>query len=395
MLEITTLGKFSVKINGKSVDEYFRKTKRLLQLLNLFIIARSKPISVNYICDSIWGDEDDFDTQKALQNLIYRFRRVFIENGMPDGIAYTNKMYSLSDSLDISVDVYKLEDNYNRALSNDIDIDEKTKLLQEIIELYNGEYIFNSISDDNMSYNASVRYKRIFIDTACILSDIYSENSSHDEMMQLCNKVIAIEPLEEAIYSRIVEAMLIKGEAGKAISVLEDYFELLYRETGSRASDSINNLYKKLKGSTDSLKNNAEKIFGELQEVNSLEQALFCSFDVFKDIYRYEMRQLDRRIYSISLVILEICSLSKEEMSDKILQKSRKILNECCFKTLRKDDVFSGYSKTQTVLMLIIKHENDAQIVIERLKNKFNNNVKHDNTYLKVITHNTLPLKLQ
>ena len=100
----------------------------------------------------------------------------------------------------------------------------------------------------------------------------------------------------------------------------------------------------------------------------------------------YRGCQLDRRAYSISLVILEICGSAKEEISDKILQKSKKTLNECCFQTLRRGDVFSSYSRTQTVVMLVVANESDESKVINRLRDKFNSSVKHENTYLTAET---------
>lgn len=382
MVEIITLGNFQIKINGVVVSDNFKRTTRLLQLLNLLIINRNKPLSVNTICESIWNADTDTATGKALHNLIYRLRTFFSEHNEPDCIAYNNKTYMLVNSADLTIDVHVLEDCYSGISNPTVTSEEKIGLLEKITGLHNGEYMSNLTCDDISSYSAGNRYRRIFTESVCMLSDIYIEKNEYDKMFSLCEKAILLEPLEELIYHRIIKGMRDKGRDVQALNLVENYFEILYREAGIRASDTMNVLYKELKSKTNTSKSDVVKIADELKEASSLDKAMFCSFDVFKDIFRYELRQISRRKYNIALILVDINGGKDEVLPYKMLYKAQRSFHECCMQILRKGDVFAGYSKSQSVLMLTIMNETDVDIIIPRLRNRFYSLIMGDKVYL-------------
>lgn len=382
MVEIRTLGNFIIKINGKTVSEGLKKTSKLLQLLNLFIINVNKPMSINLICDSIWK-EDNTDTNKALQNLIYRLRHIFEENSVQDCFVYNHRTYMLTTSPDWQIDVCLMEEYYNQALSQAPTPDEKIKLLERAVDLYNGEYMLNLVSDDPHTYAATHRYKRMFIEIVCTLSDLYLEKDEYDKMFLVCDKAIALEPLQEPIYLRIIKGMRDKGKNAQAVNMIEDYFDILYREMGIRASDTLNNIYMELKSNTVYSKRDVEHIINELKEINSLNKALYCHFDAFRDIYRYESRQSARSKKVIVLILIEINGKKNEGLPEKSLSRARKSLHECCMLTLRKGDVFADYSKSQIIIMLTVMNESDTDGIVSRLSSGFYAHIRNEQIYLK------------
>ena len=383
MVEIITLGDFNIRINGNNVSEYFRKTKKLIQLLSLLIVNRSKPIPAETICETIWTDSDRQDTNKALQNLVYRLRTIFADNGVSDFILFNNKTYRINDAHDITIDAYKIEDAYNAAIRASAEKHEKIDLLMQITELYNGDFIFNLINDDKQSFSAASRYKRMYVESVCLLSDIYLDEKDFDRIFQICDKAINLEPLEEPIYFRFIEAMRARGLTAQAIGLIENYQDVLYRETGANISEAMNSIYKTIKGAERNTAYDTGQVLNELMELNTLDNAMFCTFDVFKDIFRYEMRQTKRRCYLIVLILIEMYGAKDVILPAKTLTKAKKILNECCMLALRKGDVFASYSKSITSVMIAAQVEKDADGVIKRVRDMFYNRFKGERVFLK------------
>jgi len=386
MIEITTLGNFLIKVNGNVVSESFKRTTKLLQLLNLLIINRGRPLAASSICEVIWGEDLEGDTFKALHNLVYRLRNILMDGTGVDCIIYNNKTYMLNTAMDLQVDVYLAEDYYNKATKPYLTPEEKIDLLEKSVGLYNGEYLLHLICDDTQSYSAVTRYKRIFIEAVCLLADLYMENDEYEKTFLICDKAIALEPLEEAVYLRMIKAMCDKGKEAQAISLMENYFNILYNEVGIRASDTLNNIYKKLKRNNSPSTYDVGQILEELKEISSLNKALFCNFEAFRDIYRYESRQSARREYAIVLILIDIYGDRNGDLPEKTLSKAKKSLYECCMLTLRKGDMFADYSKSQVILMVTLAAEADTTRIIARISEQFYLRTQRDRVHLKFDT---------
>ena len=386
MIEITTLGNFLIKVNGNVVSESFKRTTKLLQLLNLLIINRGRPLAASSICEVIWGEDLEGDTFKALHNLVYRLRNILMDGTGVDCIIYNNKTYMLNTAMDLQVDVYLAEDYYNKATKPYLTPEEKIDLLEKSVGLYNGEYLLHLICDDTQSYSAVTRYKRIFIEAVCLLADLYMENDEYEKTFLICDKAIALEPLEESVYLRMIKGMCDKGKEAQAISLMENYFNILYNEVGIRASDTLNNIYKKLKRNNSPSTYDVGQILEELKEISSLNKALFCNFEAFRDIYRYESRQSARREYAIVLILIDIYGDRNGDLPEKTLSKAKKSLYECCMLTLRKGDMFADYSKSQVILMVTLAAEADTTRIIARISEQFYLRTQRDRVHLKFDT---------
>jgi DNA-binding SARP family transcriptional activator len=383
MIEITTLGNFSIKVNENIVSESLKRTTKLLQLLNLLIINKNRPLAASSICEAIWGEEQNGDTYKALHNLVYRLRQILADGDGADCISYNNKTYMLNTAVDLQIDIYLMEECYNKALRTQLAVKDKIELLEKAVDLYNGEYLLHLICDDTQSYAAVNRYKRIFIEAVCLLADLYIENDEYERMFLICDKAIALEPLEESVYLRMIRGMCDKGKYTQAISLIENYFSILYNEVGIHASDTLSNIYKQLKRNTSPSAYDVGQILEELNEISTLNKALFCNFEAFRDIYRYESRQAARRDYAIVLILIDIYGDRNEELPEKILAKAKKSLYECCMLTLRKGDMFADYSKSHVILMITLPKEAYANTIISRISDQFYSRNQRERIHLK------------
>ncbi|MCL2707769.1 MAG: hypothetical protein FWF03_01495 [Defluviitaleaceae bacterium] len=391
MIEITALGNFVVSINGKNVSEYFRHTKKLLHLFGLILLNRGKPTPTETIREAVWGDGEESDAKKALQNLVYRLRALFIENGIPDVLIYQNKTYSLNESHPFSADIYRFEDACQNARHASADESSRIKYLSEACGLYGGPLIFGQIIDDRHALAAADRYKRMYIDSVCALGDIYREAKDYEKLFAVCEKAVRLEPTDESVCLRFAEGLNANGMHSQAIHLIENFQEISYRETGKTLSEALGQIYKQIDGAKQTEKHDAVFVMNELMELNTLEKAMYCGFDVFKDIFRYETRQAKRRGYVVTLILIETHGANGCELPARVLTKAKKSLNECCMLTLRRGDVFSSYSKSITAVLIIAGSEMDANVVISRIRDMFYERFKIDRVYLRFERQVSIP----
>ena len=392
MVEITTFGGFSIKINGVIVSDSFKKTSRLIYLLNLLIVNANKPMSTSLICDLLWKDSNHRD-QKALQNLIYRIRSIFAACNEQDCITYSNNTYMLTPGPSWKIDSHLMENYFNKATKDNLEAEAKIALLEKAADLYGGEHILNLIGDNSTYFAAINRYEFIYTKIVDMLSDLYNERKEYDKMIQLCYRGIHFKPLQESFYLRIARGLNIKGEFLQALKLLDDYIDALDREMGVTASKELFDTYSEISRSVKSV--NPDRLLNEIAEVDPLNKALCCSRSMFKDFYMYEIRQQARHKKHIYLTVaeIEICEKAKKRMSDKALTKLKNMLHESCYLTLRQDDVFADVSEGTIIIMFGMSNESGIGKVLERLNRRFVAKVKDETITLKFSSRNVTPVK--
>lgn len=364
MVEIITLGNFSIKVNGTLVSISTGRTKKLWKLLSLLILNKDKPLTIQAIIDSIWPDEDVNISIKSMHNLIFRLRRVLSDGGsLPNPIVFSANGYILNREKDFVIDVHTMQDCCVKA-ANASSNEEKIAFLEKAAELYNGEYLLNSF-DDLWSITAVNHYKRVFIDTVTALSELYLKKAAYEKLFQICEKATMLEPMEEAIYLRLLKGLVLTGQSVRAISLCEKYFDILYHEIGVRSSDQIYKLYSELKRNSVNFSRLEYEPVIALNEREVSDKAFFCSLETFKEIYKYELRQAERK--ETARGILAVISIKGKKYGlppHELLQESKKHLYESCLNVLRKGDVFANYSHSQLIVLLAdLKYKDHAEIM--------------------------------
>lgn len=250
MLEITTLGNFSVKRDGEILTAQSTRTQKLWKLLGVLVTNRKKPSSISYITGAVWADGECENSAKALHNLIFRLRKLFLpQNGgkeKNDYIVFSQGCYILNSDDDLWVDAYEMEDTYAAVAKNDVDDGEKLNLLNKIVSLYNGRFLLD-IYEDGWAKTAADRYERIYTDASVMLADMHFSMRQYKESIDVCNRAVEIGIFDEKIYFCLIRAMQYNGQRINAVAVCERLFERLRRDIGISPSSEIIELYAELK----------------------------------------------------------------------------------------------------------------------------------------------------
>ncbi|MCL2816496.1 MAG: hypothetical protein FWD23_18015 [Oscillospiraceae bacterium] len=337
------------------------------------MLNKNKPLSVQNIIDFIWSHEDISLESKAVHNLIFRLKRMFSAGDGDNHISFSTNGYMLNTEY-FFIDIYMMEEWYNKSKACTSG-EEKIFCLESAIDLYNGEYLFN-LFDDIWRITAANRYSNMFINAVVLLSEQYLENEEYEKLFQVCDKALMLRPIEESVYICMLKGLMQTKQAVRAVSLCEKYFDTLYKEMGIVASEHMQALYAELKRNGGAAVYNS-KILGEFKPEEISNNSYFCTYNAFNEIYKYELRQIERKSKNSSLLLLLSINTKKGAVpSANTLYEARRQLYESCLGMMRKGDAFASYSENQYIVLLTNTKYENYNIVIERLKNHFSENCK-------------------
>jgi len=389
MIEIVTLGDFYIKVNGEIVSSETGRTQKLWHLLSLLIANGGSPISMYTIIDTMWPEKDADEAIKALQNLIFRLRRILASNekNNVDYVVYTQRSYMLSKSNELYIDAYEMESCWTKGKDSLLPLDERLSLLTRAVNLYNGEFFMNAYGD--ASVMAAVNYyKRMYIDAVLLLAEMHQNEDNIEESVRICEKAIALEPYEDSLYIRMFGGMRLMGQTARAVVMCENYFRLLYSVKGLSSSPQLNRIYQEMKGFSEPGMDAAD-VLHALKELTRVRKAYLCNIELFRDIYQYEVRQDARRDIPFFIVLVSV--RRKDRNSARSIDTAMRFLKDSCLHALRYGDVFAQYSDYQYVIMLSHMASQDWSVIETRLTKYFYERYKKDDVIVKYDIRQALP----
>lgn len=112
------------------------------------------------------------------------------------------------------------------------------------------------------------------------------------------------------------------------------------------------------------------EITSKLRE-NKMEGSFIVEYDSFEKIYRFLERNLAREQKEVQCVLFTINDTEEQELDDIELQRQMEHLQHAVTLALRRGDVTTSYSSCQMLVLLMDVNLFNAQRVVERILNKF------------------------
>jgi len=371
MVEINTLGKCSIKVNGKIIPGNAGKAKKLWKLLNLLILNINKIVPIQTIIESLEFDGGSEISSKTVFNLVFRLKSIFSAgNKSTEYITFSNNGYILNADDNLWVDIYAMEEYYNKAMAAYCSESEKINFLENIVQLYDGEYLLKMF-DDFYTITAVHHYDHMFISAVNTLAELYFSREEYEKLFKICNKAMMLKPIEESVYLWMIMGLSRTGETVRAITLCETYFNILYKEMNIPASDQMQNIYTELKNNVGLFAVNLKS--ANAYKTGNFYNIIFCNLEKFNDICRYELNQLERDDNRKGTfgVLISINDKKGGLPSNNLLYKAKEKLYESCVRTIRKSDIFADYSSYQFIVLLTNVKSKNYSIIMERLKKYF------------------------
>ncbi len=194
-VEITTLGRFAVTVDGAEVETSQWGSRRARQLLKRLVAARGWPVTRDELADLLWPDEADHERLRPrLSVQLSAVRRV-----LHGGIIADRSSVRL-DLEHVALDVVRFD-----SLERD----------DELVAAYSGEFLPDDRYDDWVE-TVRTELRARFVAAAHRLIEEGEERGDPSLSATIAARVLVVEPYDEAAHRSLVVAHHAQGSPAAA-----------------------------------------------------------------------------------------------------------------------------------------------------------------------------------
>lgn len=372
---VFTLGKFYISQYNQIITESSSRSKRMWEIFKFLLSNRGKTFFPESILERVLPESDYTDPSMVMRAQIFRLRQTFnskdAENSLTDNILLSQGCYSWEDNVEYWLDVDELEALVNEAgLLVDTKPDEAIKLYRKALALYKGHYLpelsFSEWIEPVRSY-----YRDIYLDCLFDLINLLKKRKKNKEIIKLCEQAANIDYFEEKIHIRLIEALLAEGQVARARSHYNEVTSIFYRELGIKPSDHLKNLYRLVGTEPGSFELDLLTIQEGLKGKETVNGAYYCDAELFRYFYNLERVRVERNGQSVLLGLFTLTAPNYALPDKSILNQVMHNLQQVVLDSLRKGDLVTRWNDAQLLLLLPGLNREQADMVIERIENKF------------------------
>ena len=381
---IKMFGGLRITLGNKSIVETEGRAKKVWMLIEYLISNRSIDISQDKLFESCWEDEEFDSPFNTLKNLVYRARRQLSEldtiNKKLEYILFTRNTYKWNNQMACEIDTEVFQKNYDLAANVNLSADERIEYYKQAIDLYKGDFLPKSLFA-NWAINKNAYYSNLYTECVNYCCELLLNAERYDEIINICERAIDIYIFEEDFHKFLLIAYIKTEQVKKARAHYDQLIDLFYKELNVSISDSFKDIYSMLINSSE-VETDFSIIKNDLFETFNQPGAYFCDYNIFKNIYRLQARSIQRTGQTTHIGLITLKDLTGEDLRPGETEQVMINLKNIIIGSLRKSDTLSQYSYAQYVVMLPLTTIENADLVISRIANKFNNLYKKKNLYI-------------
>ena len=367
------LGGTSLTYRGKTINDQNIRSKKFWLLLEYLIAFRNRDISQQELLDLIYPEGKSENPGNALKTLMHRIRNVLDELGYTDSrnmIIQTRGTYAWNINMDYEIDVDEFERLCNKGNSPWAPEDEKLECYLQAIELYKGDFLHKA-SFENWAVQFNVFYRTLYSNIVHKTIEILKIRNDHERIIEISEKALSIDAFDEFLYYHLISSMVESSNAQGALKVYRKMSKLFYKEFGVNPSKEITRLYKDIIRTSKMVETDLSAVKEVLNEGQADKGAFYCELEIFKDIYKIEVKAKPRTGETVYLSLMTLTASNGDMPSVKLLNTYMDKLYECIRKSLRENDVFAQYSVSQYVLLLPLTTFENGEKALARVDKAF------------------------
>lgn len=374
-LRANLLGSFSLTDGVATLTYDSIHSTMLSRLLIYFLCHRGRNLSVQELIDVLWNDKDSDNPAGALKNLVYRLRttlsKTFERN---DFISTGRGFYVWNREVSLALDFEEFEtlckECADFSKGNSVQMEKYARALN----LYRGNFAEEQV-EELWIVPLVTYYHSLYLSAVKAYVALLETTEQYETITAVCTRAIALDHLDEHLYACKIRSLVRQGKKNLALEQYNTYTTLLYENMGVRPSDELRAIYREIVEQNNALELDLGNIQKDLAESAALRGVFMTEYSNFKDIYRLQVRSVQRMGISVYVALLT-CTISSyiPQGSDAYLSLANdamRRLEEVLRASLRRGDVAAKYSGTQFVLLLPSCTYETGTMIIQRLLDRF------------------------
>lgn len=372
-LHINMLGSCSLTYGSHYISDKTIRSKKPWLLLEFLIAFRNQELTQHELVEAVYPDGKSENPVNALKTLVHRIRSMLDELQFTDSkniILQARGTYMWNNFLQFDIDAELFDLLYSAALEPETGEEDQLACLLAALRLYGGDPL-PKLATEPWVIHMSAHYHSCYLNAISHVCGLLRARSRFEEIVEVCRQAVKIDPYEEPIYYHLLCALVDLGRHQTALTVYRDMTDLFFREFGVTPSDHLTSLYREIIKSIHAVETDLSVIKEKLREDTSEHGAFLCEYEVFKDIYRLEVRAAARTGESVYLCLMTLTNTEGGEIAVKALNTNMDRLSSSIRNSLRRGDIYAKYSVSQYLLMLpTITYEN-CEMVLSRIVRRF------------------------
>ncbi len=373
-ISIRTFGEFDILYQGESMLGTMGRSYRILELLKYFIAFREKRLLPESIVNHLFEEKDHNDPKNVLRTQIFRLRKMLeeMEEELPlEGpifhitFEYGYYMLMLCDRCVVDSDQFEVAMREAKELV-DSNPEKAIERYRDGLRYYLGEYLDSSGYGD-WTVPIKNRYARLYYQNMIKLLNLLKERKRYEEIMEVCERAIALQPFEESFHILYLEAMIAKGLVQQALSHYEYTTYKLYKDYDIKPTSAMKAVYRRIQFESE------EKALTDLNSIEArlTEQeasgAYYCDLEYLRFVYNVEKRKSrrDDETRMLALVTLEPIDLPAEKAL--AMSKLKSVIGE----SLRLGDLYAQWNDRQLLMLLDHADYQHIGVIEQRIRSAF------------------------
>jgi len=216
-IQIFTLGRFRIVIDGKPFNFPKKVQKKPLEMLKVLIsFGEGQEISKAQLSDILWPEADGDKAEQAFYITLHRLRQLLGYDkaiGLREGKLTLDLRYCWVDSMAFERILKRAEDYAEKGERNCV-----IQSLERAVALYKGPFLSGD-ADEPWAISYSERLRTKFLRVIEKLGSYLVEEGELDKAVECFNRAIEVDDIIEIFYQRLMICLKKLGRRTEALSV--------------------------------------------------------------------------------------------------------------------------------------------------------------------------------
>lgn len=378
-VKVTLFGNFSLTSGQIILKEKDIYANKMVQILVYIIVNRDTPVMARRLNEEFWSGNSK-NPESALRTLMCRLRSRLKALGLDDYICTLPGGYQWNPEIPVVTDYEEFE-KLREDLEKQTDNSGRKELCRKMIDSYRGDISARLVCESWLQPQV-LKYQTMYLEAAKILSSIYEQESDWAELEMLCRKIVAQEPLDEDIQYWLIRSLQKQQKYDQAMHQYEKAKRQFYKDLGIKTPEKLQSVFQDAAPENRIQTADIADIVCEASEKEEPRGAFFCDYQIFRQIYRLEMRRIDRAGISEYILLLTVRRAGKIQSGGKVkvdsgLLEGAGILEQVAKEILRIGDVVTRSGPVQYVILLSACSYEAGLAVAERIRKRFLRKIKY------------------
>lgn len=364
-------GGLSVTTDGKTIPLSSQIGKQLTALLSYLICNYKQSVSKEKIIENFWPDSEN--PSNALKFAVHRLRKTLeTVEGLPnvEMIVTTANGYQFNPTISVDLDTEAFEKAVLEAKSDD-----SVEQYRQATDLYDGDFLEGV--DVEWVLTDRGYYRSIFVQICNTLADRYLKNNQIDEAIDICEKGLDADELDETLIHTYLISLL-KAKKYNFAKSYYDYIKKTYKKKvgvpfeSLTQGQSFNQLVARL-AIEDDEQTISDTIASAMLPNSTFVDPMIVDNLIFNELCIYAMRNSQRYQTNDYVVTMRL---------DSLKEKRRNIMNQLMDilkVSFRKTDVVTRNGDSEICLLVRLTNASDVEIIYNRLNTRLSESVGEAN----------------